>query len=564
MASLPQPHRLDVRSLASFRILVSLFLLHDLYRRLEHGRIDLAWYYSDSSDGSSSDSPSYFYPAVLDAADSPHGSPVHKVWFYRGSPYVACAIFAVTAILTILYGLGTQHFQWISVLLWLCVSNIQNKSPHLGDGSESYSRNMLLWTCCCGPHMTRAWSVNSYYEKKQMIGASKKTEDEGGSTNRDNRIGSGVVSSYATLGISLQVPIMYIGAVHRRFSGNMWLYPDLTAVYYAFNRAFGTRQYAADLARQFPQVTRAMTAAGMAAEISLPLLLILAPCEGKSSRRHIPAVLLALFHMSLYAAMSLFNWQFFSAICCVLFVPPVAWDNWLGTFKGSLPWSGGRISPKSATLQAKVRKCISAFFLFYMLYNAGGNYGIIAKHDDGDIGEFLRFNQWWVMYGPNVGTVDKVGMMIGVIDPPIEGMNDEGGMTNTQAVQRVDLMKAIRTNDWSSASILDETEYAKMRQELPGNMASRFPSWRWEVAMKDWIKDDVKPAQFTRSKRSVRLGKTLCAAANDAFLQYGRKGSSVVSVELTFWTARTVSFEKATIDHRFDRIGKDLIISVDC
>lgn len=552
----PQPHQVDARSLAAFRILLSVYILHDIFRRLEHGRLSLAWYYDQSSadDG-------YFLPPILDPTDSPHGSPVHKLWFYRGSPQLQISIFTMTAFLAVLFGIGF-HCQITSILLWLFMNGIQNRSPHLADGSDLYMRNMLLLCTVCP--IGRVWSYDSISKRRGMSRAAsihKKDDDynqEGthvSASRQNDQENPYVIQSIGSLGCTLQVGLMYYGAVYRRFAGRMWMWPDLTAVFYVMNNGFATRQWAADLIRGHPQLSRYMTGAAMIAELTCPAACLLASCDG-NSWRHIPAILLMLFHLSLFACMRLFNWQFMSILCCMIFIPSNVWDRL--QLKAPMPKTQDRLGNKS--LGGKVRKVFSSFFLFYMVYNFCGERRWIAKHDNGDIGEFLRFNQNWLMYGPDVSRTTMATLITGKVQQS-EIQSNNSTDSNLEP-RRLDILKAVRDNDWGGKSEINHSTYMFMRyEETPGDMASRFPSWRWEVSLKDWVKERVKPRFMTPARRSERLGRVLCVAANDARKGYAER---IRHVELAFWSMRTVDFGKASMEHRFDRLRDDLVVEVEC
>lgn len=128
--------------------------------------------------------------------------------------------------------------------------------------------------------------------------------------------------------------------------------------------------------------------------------------------------------------------------------------------------------------------------------------------------------------------------------------------------RRLDILKAIRDDEWGGESEIIHSTYMFMRyEETPGDMAARFPSWRWEVSLKDWVKERVKPRFMTPARRSERLGRFLCVAANDARKGYAER---ITQVELAFWSMRTVDFGKASLEHRFDRLRDDLVVKVDC
>ena len=84
----PQPHVLDARALAALRVLLGLYVLQDIARRLSEGPLSLAWYTSDPDEGS-----------ILAADDTPHGHWLHRdVWFHRGGARLQQLLFVATGV----------------------------------------------------------------------------------------------------------------------------------------------------------------------------------------------------------------------------------------------------------------------------------------------------------------------------------------------------------------------------------------------------------------------------------------------------------------------------------
>lgn len=64
------PFGLDLRSLAYARILMGCFVLWDIFWRLQ---LSIHWYTSNSP------------WSITHVEDTPHGAPIHRFFFYRGS-----------------------------------------------------------------------------------------------------------------------------------------------------------------------------------------------------------------------------------------------------------------------------------------------------------------------------------------------------------------------------------------------------------------------------------------------------------------------------------------------
>ena len=109
---IPQPHILDIRSLTLFRIGLGCYLCYDVVSRLLPWGVGIEWYTT---------------PGFLDPNDSPHGSPVHKIWFARTSAEVQYILFGFTFLLSVLLALGKLASSMsMRLVLWVmeCPCNI--------------------------------------------------------------------------------------------------------------------------------------------------------------------------------------------------------------------------------------------------------------------------------------------------------------------------------------------------------------------------------------------------------------------------------------------------------
>lgn len=316
--------RQDLRSLALFRILLGCYILYDIYTRLQHGRLSLAWY---TSGGVSSEQSGVSYTSFLHPHDTPHKNPIHLLWFYRGSEFCQLCLFGLTAILAFMFALGysggysggyvysdkgnfnsyNNRFVYVTILLWLNVTAMQCRNMHVHDGSDTFSRHLLLWSIFLP--MNQLWSLDSYYYSYD------KDRDNDKDKCRDNKFekyykykGKGhqydydrqqqqyqqqyqqqhIQNKIAVWGIRLQIVFMYLGTVLARttdrcgysytslFGGECecdWLPPSLSAVHYALNASFSTRDcWLGDVVRQNVYLSKFMTLSAMLIETSAPIL----------------------------------------------------------------------------------------------------------------------------------------------------------------------------------------------------------------------------------------------------------------------------------------------------
>ena len=571
------PHKIDSRSAAVFRLLIALFVIGDIAGRLVLGRIDLAWYTSVKS----IDADEAWFPSIQDPNDSPHGAPLHKIWFYRGSEQLQVILFLVTFTLAILFGIGWK-FNITSKLLWGFVTALQSRSPILNDGSDRYLRCILFW--CMFIPLDSIWSIESTIKSQRNKGEVKeKVDDPYESCDVEDSHGHGIdnsstpglkrriqekvivsklehqipvemvnesqgtfensktdttIISAASLGLTLQIVFMYIGTVLNRSSGTAWHYPKLDAVHYALSSTFASREWAATFIHDNPSLIRIMTASAMVIETMGPLLCFCAPFHGKSWR-HLPALLVSSLHLGLWASMRLPQWQLLGIICNVIWTPPCVWDAMERTQKNSTGSKSGTQAAnnmKSAQLSQQrsfgtlVRKGFSWFFLLYMIYNFLGEQGWIGKHDNGDIGEAIQFSQYWKMYGPDPPKLTHATVITGRL-----GLESNRRINILRALKlgkksnrRINILRALKTGDWDYASEMDEGAYLLMREENPMNMSSRFASWRWENALSKVVKGGNEGI-YTARKRAERMARFLCVIGNDK-----RQKSDITEVEIAF------------------------------
>lgn len=464
------PISLDTRSLALFRIGLGLYLLYDIYTRLSLGPFDIAWYTSNE--------PTSF----LAPTDSPHGAPLHRFWFYRGSTQLQYTLFAITALLAAAFCVGcfqTTPAQALvtKVPLFLLVVSYQNRNMLNHDGSDSFCRHLLFWACFLP--LADQWSVDDRWFQRRSPRPL-------------------IVTRLACLALTTQILLMYWGTVLHRtvdrwetIAESEWMPPKLSAVHYVMNGCFARRHNAlTEFLRQHATVTQCMTVSAMLVEFVVPFL---AWMGGK--RRHYYAAVIALLHFGLLCTVRLPNWQWIGIITQVVWIPTSFW----GVPAEEKPYKKTDGDPSQATTTTTplprpppnpVSRFIQYFFFAYMLYNFMGMRGWIRQHDNGDIGEGLRLNQNWVMFSSVSRTAENF-YLTGTLHNGTE----------------MDLWAYLSSKDNVSPSMYvfgDRDTYIQ-------DMSSRYPTARWERTFSSWAREKLNK----RNQRMHHFGKALCRLIPD-------------------------------------------------
>lgn len=352
---------IDLRSLAAFRICFGLYLLWDIYSRLSLGSMDLAWYTSGEAN------------SILDADDTPHRSPFHRIWFFRGNGNVQMALFTTTAVLAALYTIG--HPLCPKPLLWLLIVAQQNRNMHMHDGSDNFCRQLLLWTCFLPMDAVWSWKGRIRLTRESMI-----------------------VSSLPMYGFCIQVVLMYVGTIcHRTIDlydwknlhQSEWLLPQLSAVHYALSSgSFAVRD---NWINRFIQnhfsVSQSMTLVAMIVEFLAPFGCLL----GGPSLRSVCALLLVALHVSLLVSLRLPHWQLLTIVThATVWIPNATWNRWCPESQKEMKDEVTRYKhPLQATKHASsgreaIPRVLQMLLLSYMLFNFAGERKWIPKLDSGE------------------------------------------------------------------------------------------------------------------------------------------------------------------------------------
>lgn len=504
--------RQDLRSLATFRILMATYLLYDIFSRLQNGKYSLLWYTS---------------PGFLDPDDTPHRAPLHRIWFYRGSERCQILLFTVTFLLVISYGFGYKCNVYSKTLLWVSIVSLQCRCMPPHDGSDTYVRHLILWSI--GLPVEQMWSVDSPKHK--------------GKQNCHQLIIADTVSVW---GIRVQFVFMYLGTVMARtvdiYGWNIfnspWLPPKLNAVHFALNNSFAARDsWIGDIVRTHLQLSQFMTLSAMIAEVIMPLMCIFI----HEKYLYIPISVLFLLHLGLFTLMNLPNWQFVAIIAVVIWIPSQVWDKWQRYLAKRFPKrfnppkviisimemqkkddsrTEDEISLKNGTRQRKIRPFITYFLFVYMIYDFIGTRHWIHQLDSGDIGEALRFSQFWQMYSR----------------PPKE--SKQLMITGT-----LEAFEDINVWEWIRSRRIVQINMTSFEEDIWTNFTHVYPNPRVERAVSDLLQSEKRVTYFLES---------LC----------NMKESPFQSIKATIQTLRILP---PNSDHnRFQRRTPDQTIRVNC
>ena len=156
-----------------------------------------------------------------------------------------------------------------------------------------------------------------------------------------------------------------------------------------------------------------------------------------------------------------------------------------------------------------------------MLLDFSGNRKWIPKLDNGDIGEFLRFSQYWVMYsGPPLQSSQI--MLTGTLGDKDNVNVFEWIKTGGVHVEFVDLENLQSDNIWT-------------------NMTHVYPSPRVERALSDWSRNDYA--------RTNRILGGLCTV------------TPFSNFKITFQTMDILPPESK---QRYSRTFRDEVVDVKC
>lgn len=283
--------RIDLRSLAAFRMAMALLILVDLSCRLG----DVSVFLSDEG----------VLPRIarieMQLPDDPEGyDHAWSLHMLSGETWaqVTLILLSMWFAAWMLVGYRTRLAVFAT---WLMMLSLSVRNPLVLDAGDSVQRTMLFWSMFVP--LGAAWSMDAR-------------------TSPRDRNDAQAVTSVATAAILLQLLVVYFGAA--MFKMNPIWTREFSGVYYALH----CDPFATTLGRTLRDhygMTQVLTAATISLELCGPILLLV-PWGNRWLRIALIAAFW-LFHLGLAVTMTLGLFPWTCMACWLLFVPGTIWDR---------------------------------------------------------------------------------------------------------------------------------------------------------------------------------------------------------------------------------------------
>jgi hypothetical protein len=412
----------DLRSLATFRIVLGVLVLADLAIR----SADIVAHYTDAG----------VMPRVaLEPPDLrlfPQAVPMMSPWTFSlntlsGGLLLQALIFVVGAVAAVALLIGYRT-RVSSVVVWVVLLSIQQRNPLILTSGDILLRMLLFWAMFLP--LGAIWSVD------RLRGAVP--------VRLSMRY-----FSLATVALFLQIAFIYWFTALLK-TGPEWR-TDFSALYYALSLDQVTRPFGQFLL-DFPTLLTVMTAATILLEAVGPFLLFSPFFTGPVRTAAILAFM--SLHFGIFLAMDIGLFPFISAFCMVCFLPSWFWDEVVPKLRAALP--GGleaikrrlqahlgrlRVAPTGeatdpTTLKATFASDLLAvlFLVMVLFWNLTTVVPVAMPTGAAPLSFFLGLDQKWNMFAPrptvddgwyvipgNLQNGERVGLMPilrGEFDPP--------------------------------------------------------------------------------------------------------------------------------------------------
>lgn len=410
----------DRRALAAFRIGLGAVLIADLLRRSR----SLSAFYTD-------------YGVLPRRALFADYSEVYSLHALSGEPWAVASLFAVAGVVALALAVGYRT-RLATVVSWLLLLSLQVRNPMVLNAGDALLAMLLFWGVFL-PLGSR-WSVDAVRRADAGSSADDVTPDtadaatpDAGEAASDSGPSAGgprgtAVATVASLGLVLQMLVMYVTNGVHKLEGDLWMGGE--AVAYVMQADHFTYLLGDHIAA-FPGLLRAATYVWVALLFASPLLILLTGFP-----RAAVASLFVGMHLGMAATMRI---DLFPVIAVVGFVPfyqtPV-WDaaaravdrfgpsatlaRWragLESVGGTIaaldrsllrPTRSGRLAPLSEGVRAGVERSrplfstvIPVFFVVLIVLSSAQSVGYGEVPDRGEeVLEAVEMDQHWKMFAP--------------------------------------------------------------------------------------------------------------------------------------------------------------------
>eukprot|EP01112_Ceratiomyxa_fruticulosa_P004421 TRINITY_DN14980_c0_g1_i1.p1 TRINITY_DN14980_c0_g1~~TRINITY_DN14980_c0_g1_i1.p1 ORF type:complete len:695 (+),score=116.68 TRINITY_DN14980_c0_g1_i1:222-2306(+) len=290
----------DLRSIALFRVSVSILILVDLWNR--------SYYIHDH----------YSTWAVWPISAAIDSYYIISLHFISGAYWYQASLFILQAC-GILMQLVGWHTRKMSVFNWLMMLSLHNRNLYLLDGGDDFIRMYLFWAMFLP--LGDRYSIDSLLVKKSQ---SEKAHGERTNENQANcgcGAGCNYHLSWGTVGAWVQFLIIYEFTAYLKWAPE-WQ-TDLTATYYALGLDHFVTRFG-KMMMHYPRVLMFLTWAVLKFEKIGPVLFISPVWNGVLRSISVLGFWGLHFGFGLCLNLGMFIWT--PGVCAFLFLPSWYWD----------------------------------------------------------------------------------------------------------------------------------------------------------------------------------------------------------------------------------------------
>ena len=398
----------DTRALAAFRIGLGALLIADLLRRSR----SLSAFYTDAG----------VLPRRALFADYPEVYSLHAL---SGETWAVASLFAVAGVvaLALLVGYRTRL---ATVVSWVLLLSLQARNPMVLNAGDALLAMLLFWGVFL-PLGSR-WSVDAL--RRADAGGGPEA-DSAGTPAPDSETGrrrGTAVATVASMGVLLQMLVMYVTNAVHKLEGDLWLGGE--AVAYVMQADHFTYHLGNHLG-QFPALLRAATFVWVGLLFASPLLIVLTGVP-----RAAVASLFVGTHLGMAATMRIDLFPVISVVGFLPFFQTPVWDAAeraldrfgpsaiLSRWRARLESAGGTLASLDASLSRPTRNgrlaglgdgvragvdrgrplfstVVPVCFVVLIVLSSAQSVGYGEVPDPGEeVLEVVEMDQHWQMFAP--------------------------------------------------------------------------------------------------------------------------------------------------------------------
>ncbi|WP_096395383.1 HTTM domain-containing protein [Halorubrum trapanicum] len=416
----------DLRALAAFRIGLGTLLIADLLRRSR----SLTAFYTD--DG--------VLPRRALFADYSGTYSLHAL---SGEPWAVASLFAVAGVVALALAVGYRT-RLATAVSWLLLLSLQARNPMVLNAGDALLAMLLFWGVFLP--LDARWSVDAIRRAEaESPGDDAAPDDAGGDATPDAEDGDEddsapetapspggphgtAVATVASLGVLLQMLVMYVTNGLHKLEGELWMGGE--AVAYVMQADHFT-YLLGDHVAAFPALLRAATYAWVALLFASPLLILLT-----GYARAAVASLFVGMHLGMAVTMRIDLFPLISVVGFVPFYQTPVWDaaaravdrygpaaaidHWrerlesagraIASLDASVPrpTRNDRLAGLAAGIRAGVERgrplfstVIPVFFVVLIVLSSAQSVGYGEVPDPGEeVLETVEMDQHWQMFAP--------------------------------------------------------------------------------------------------------------------------------------------------------------------